>query len=342
MKSNIVFLVGVLLVAGVCLYASSDGPAPKITWYSNYDLAVEQSTVTSKPLIILFTGSDWCRWCQKLESEVLDTEEFARIASEKFIFLKVDFPSRKSLSPQQKKHNEALKERFSIKGFPTLILLNEKQQKIATVGYREGGGSSYAKYLLNTVAQYTSYTETYHHAMSEEASSAYLEKLYRQARELGQDDDIDNIIAKGIESAEPVFFLKEKFRFLVEAGRIQSPEAQSIRARLLTADPNNEHGAHRNVAVIEFQRLAEELEVSDGDPAEACLPLINYINSFGEQDKDHLWRLQMTIAQTFLSKNRPQEALEYAKASYLSAPLLVRSEVANAIKSIETTMINQQ
>ncbi|MCE5318679.1 MAG: thioredoxin family protein [Parachlamydia sp.] len=35
----------------------------KIPWMTNYEEAVTKSKSSSKPLLMFFTGSDWCGWC---------------------------------------------------------------------------------------------------------------------------------------------------------------------------------------------------------------------------------------------------------------------------------------
>src|SRR3989339_2036693 len=63
-----------------------------IQWHTNYDEAAELAKTKSVPLVLFFTGSDWCTWCTKLEKEALDTKEFARLVGDKFVFVKLDFP----------------------------------------------------------------------------------------------------------------------------------------------------------------------------------------------------------------------------------------------------------
>ena len=46
---------------------------------------------TNKPIFALFTGSDWCIWCKRLEGEVLSQDEFLKYAGRKLILFKADF-----------------------------------------------------------------------------------------------------------------------------------------------------------------------------------------------------------------------------------------------------------
>jgi thioredoxin-related protein len=41
------------------------------------DEAVNQSKATGRPIKLVFTGSDWCTWCNRLAEEVFTTYEFA-------------------------------------------------------------------------------------------------------------------------------------------------------------------------------------------------------------------------------------------------------------------------
>lgn len=124
--------------------------APTINWLSDYSEALEQGQETSKPIVMVFSGTDWCGWCMKLDNEILGTPEFATMASDKFIFLKLEYLRDSSkLDPQIVAQNQLLQEQYAIKGFPTVILLNGTTgQQIGSTGYRAGGGANYAQHLL--------------------------------------------------------------------------------------------------------------------------------------------------------------------------------------------------
>ena len=54
--------------------------------------------------------------------------------------VEVDFPSRKQLSAALTKANDALKEKYKIKGYPTLVILSSEGKKLGEeVGYGGGG-----------------------------------------------------------------------------------------------------------------------------------------------------------------------------------------------------------
>ncbi len=91
-------------------------------------------------LLLDFTGSDWCIYCQKLDAEVLATPEFKSFAKD-YVLVCVDFPKAKELPAAEKKQNDALGERFKIEGYPTLIVTDASGTEIRrAVGYEPGSG----------------------------------------------------------------------------------------------------------------------------------------------------------------------------------------------------------
>lgn len=321
-------------------FASFSHASNTVSWLEDYQEAVTQSEQTGKPILALFTGSDWCGWCKKLEKEVFYTPDFAEKAGDAFVFLKVDFPMYTRQPTEQKNQNEELKRQHGVRGFPTVVLLDEKQQKITSTGYQTGGGSKYAEYLLKVLTDYATYQKNQGHATANQSTPQELEDLYQQAKQLGQIDDLDQIITLGSQSNEPSFFLLERYLKLVEEGLAETKEASDVRERLLAEDPENKLANHRRLAVIDFQRLAEDLEVDQtADAWAACKPLLDYIKQWGEQDKDHIWRLQMTVAQTLLNRKHVEEALDYAKNSHEMAPVAMKGTIKEAITEIEKIKI---
>jgi thioredoxin-related protein len=43
-----------------------------------------ESNKENKPLLLFFTGSDWCGWCIKLQNEVLKTADFKKMGCRSF------------------------------------------------------------------------------------------------------------------------------------------------------------------------------------------------------------------------------------------------------------------
>lgn len=108
-------------------------------WLLSYDEALKESKESGKPILIDFTGSDWCGWCVRLHDEVFSKQEFANWAKENVVLLEVDFPQNKTQSPELQAQNRELKRRFGIRGFPTIVFLNNDEKELGRYGYDRGG-----------------------------------------------------------------------------------------------------------------------------------------------------------------------------------------------------------
>lgn len=112
----------------------------KTVWMTDYPGAVAKATQAGNPLLLQFTGSDWCGWCKKLHKEVFDTTTFAGWAKEKVVLVELDFPRKNPLEQALKEQNEALAKRFDIGGYPTIVLLDPTGTTVlGTMGYQKGG-----------------------------------------------------------------------------------------------------------------------------------------------------------------------------------------------------------
>jgi protein disulfide-isomerase len=308
--------------------------AASVYWSADYDQAFIEAQVSKKSLVVLFTSSDSCIWCKKFEEEVFEDQDFINGTSSLFHFVKVDLPKYADIEAK----NLKLKEEFDIRSYPTLLLLDDKGQKIATLGYQKGGGKKYASYLIKLADEYSEYQYMLTQAQKRRLRSTDLEALYNKARELGQSDDIQAILTAGVASDDKRFFLKEKYRFLVESGNFDSNEANGMRMQLKTLDPDNAKGIHYDLAVIDYQNRAERALEDSLSAEEICTPLLNYVAYFSEKDEENIWRLQMIIAQTFLDKKIFSKALHHAKESYIHAPSHMKGDISHAIVAIKEEM----
>ena len=103
-----------------------------LTWYLDYEEAKKVALKEHKPIIILFTGSDWCRPCMALKKEVLPNKIF-REQAEHVILVLADFPRRKRLNPGQQQKNRALAAKFlGRNGLPTMVGIDPRTDGIIT------------------------------------------------------------------------------------------------------------------------------------------------------------------------------------------------------------------
>ena len=116
-------------------------------WLSDFRQAQAEAKASKKLLLLNFTGSDWCGWCIRLEREVFSRPEFQEYAKENLVLMAVDFPRAKPLSADVRKQNEELAQKYSIQGFPTIVVLNGEGKQVAELGYEPGGASAFVSEL---------------------------------------------------------------------------------------------------------------------------------------------------------------------------------------------------
>jgi protein disulfide-isomerase len=303
----------------------------KLNWKSSYEEGKAESKATSKPLILFFTGSDWCGYCHKLEKEVLNTPEFGELVGKQFVFVTIDFPMYKP-TPEE---NKVLQKKYDIKGYPTLVIFDSDGQKIGTIGYQLGGAKPYAEHLLKMVQEHSQYKKKVSAVDSSQSSPQELKELYLKAKELGASTDAATLLARGLSSSDKGFFLMERFRAQAQEGLIHTTQAQATKQEILSLDPYNKAHSQYELALIEFEAYSEEMSQEVGSTEMAVQPLLEYIEHYGSGDKENVWKLQMIISQAFLDKNKFQEALDFARASYETAPDPIKSEIATAVRNLQ-------
>lgn len=126
--------------------AAQEGGSP-VTWLTSLDEAKAQAAARKVPILVDFSGSDWCGWCIRLEKEVFSKAAFKDYAKDNLVLLLVDFPRRSDQSDEVKRANQALAERFRVEGFPTILLLDAEGKELARTGYQEGGADGYIAHL---------------------------------------------------------------------------------------------------------------------------------------------------------------------------------------------------
>lgn len=119
-----------------------------LPWSANESEVMDKARQSSLPVVVFFTGTGWCTWCVKLEREVLDKPEFAKKIEGKVLLLKADFPNSSEASINASPYKK-LMDKYGVEGFPTLVVINSKGEKMFEMGYEPGGPEKYADKLLS-------------------------------------------------------------------------------------------------------------------------------------------------------------------------------------------------
>jgi len=114
--------------------------ADDVTWLTSVPDATAQAKKESNLVLLDFTGSDWCPNCIALDKEVFAKKEFAEYAKKNLVLVEVDFPAQKKQPASLVKSNEALRDKYKITGYPTLIVLKPDGTVVwKNLGYAGGG-----------------------------------------------------------------------------------------------------------------------------------------------------------------------------------------------------------
>lgn len=128
MKKIIILL---LLFTGTIGYSQN--------WSSSFVEAQKKAVTENKNILLVFSGSDWCAPCIKLDKTIWKSEEFNKEATENWILYKADFPKKKAnlLSLELTAENKKIAERYNKEGnFPLVLLLDPSGKLLGITGYK--------------------------------------------------------------------------------------------------------------------------------------------------------------------------------------------------------------
>jgi thioredoxin-related protein len=109
-------------------------------WRTDWDIAKVEAEQANKKLILVFSGSDWCIPCIKLEKEIWESPSFTQYAEQYYVLFRADFPKRKKnkLSETIQKLNDRLASEYNSKGyFPLVVVLGAKGKVKGQLGYEK-------------------------------------------------------------------------------------------------------------------------------------------------------------------------------------------------------------
>ena len=109
-------------------------------WRTDWDTAKVEAEQANKKLILVFSGSDWCIPCIKLEKEIWENSSFIQYAEQHYVLFRADFPKRKKnkLPETIQQLNDSLASEYNPKGyFPLIVVLNSKGKVKGQLGYEK-------------------------------------------------------------------------------------------------------------------------------------------------------------------------------------------------------------
>lgn len=119
-------------------------------WTNSLDEAKATAAKENKKIILVFSGSDWCAPCIKLDKNIWQSEEFKTEATGNWVLLRADFPKKKehALPAEQQKQNDALAEKYNREGnFPLVVVLDQNGKVLGKTGFKNFTPSEYIAHL---------------------------------------------------------------------------------------------------------------------------------------------------------------------------------------------------
>ncbi len=289
MKNTFIAGAAILALHGVAL-AGGEG------WSSDYEASKKLATESRKDLLIDFTGSDWCGWCIKLNDEVFKHDPFKDGVKDTFVLVELDYPQDKSkLSETTQKQNEELGKKYSVQGYPTILLCDSEGKPYASTGYQPGGPEKYVEHLNDL-----------------------------RKKKAGRDEAFAKASkAEGVDKAKALVAALDSME--LEDAMVANFYGD-IATQITTADPKDETGFTKKAAakkrVAEFEEKLQDFgRKKDHDGA---LALVAEALKEGGFDKETTQQMMLTRAVIYMQQQKFEDALksvDEAKASHPESPM---------------------
>lgn len=119
-------------------------------WKTNFEEAKKEALDQNKKILLVFSGSDWCAPCIKLDNVVWKSEAFKSESEKNWVIYKADFPKKKAnqLTTELAESNNKLAEKYNKSGsFPLVILLDKTGKVIGMTGFKNVSASEYIQLI---------------------------------------------------------------------------------------------------------------------------------------------------------------------------------------------------
>lgn len=119
-------------------------------WTISLDAAKTEAAASNKNILLVFSGSDWCAPCIKLDKTVWQSAEFKKESESNWVVYKADFPKKKGnqLNPILTESNSKLAAQYNVAGnFPLVLLLDKSGTILGVEGYKNISASEYIQLI---------------------------------------------------------------------------------------------------------------------------------------------------------------------------------------------------
>lgn len=342
--ARIWLLIPLLAVA----LAATPAPAQEVRWRHDYNAARRESSEKGRPLLIDF-GTENCYWCKRLDITTFRDPAIVSLLNDRFVPLKVDA-----------RRDAPLADALHIESYPTLVLASQDGKILGSVeGYVEA--PRLLEHLQRTLEKagtpdgmQREFQEAVKLAAAgeEERASALLKNVTRdgqnrpvqlQARQLLRELESRQAAktAPTARVAETVAVphapspavIEPKLTSLVKAAE-EKGDLRERRARELLARTHDDFRAGQLLGCLErCEVLAQEYaDLPESQEAmQLALSIKNnpdWMRLVCDQLSDRLGQLYLALAETWLKKGQPQQAILYLERVLQAFPNTRQAEAA--------------
>ncbi len=127
----------IIAILFITVVSSAQMEKPNLTWLTNLEKAEKISKEQDKPILMYFTGSDWCAPCKMLKQDFFESAEFKQ-KSKDLVLVMIDYPRRVDLlSQEQLDYNKTVIAKYNKQQtFPKIVMLNHRGKELGRIsGY---------------------------------------------------------------------------------------------------------------------------------------------------------------------------------------------------------------
>lgn len=109
-------------------------------WEVSFEKSQLKALKENKKVLLVFSGSDWCIPCIRLDDKVWNSTVFKTYAEKRLFLYRADFPKRKKnqLPEELNKINQALASKYNPKGyFPWVVVFSPQGEVKGYFVYEE-------------------------------------------------------------------------------------------------------------------------------------------------------------------------------------------------------------
>jgi thioredoxin-related protein len=100
---------------------------------TNWEIAKNKAELSNKNILIILTGSDWCKPCIKMEKKVIHTPQFEEYAKNNLEIFEINLPNHFDYSSEIIKEYEYFKNKYQSNALPSLILVDKNGNELGKV-----------------------------------------------------------------------------------------------------------------------------------------------------------------------------------------------------------------